>query len=383
MDYDDESEEEQLENEPVLSKCTSIVPAVLRSPTVDSNLSEAMSHLQRFCEIMDPGGKNGLASDILQELLRVNFMKKLNPINNGSNNNNNPSWSRFQTEFSFVEDIASRVDVKVISALHLIDRCLYAIKQIRQPLNQTNPEDLITEVQLMTNLIHPNIVRYYTSWVEFSISGNPVKAIEYSGYKGSRKQPIHFIFYIQMELCKSKNILDICQTLNFKSKLQQAYFVCRGLTYLHDIGIIHRDLKPSNILIGMDNQPKLSDFGISICGDKMGPNAMEFGTELYASPEHYSIEKISTKADIYSLGIIFLEIFGNFNTTMERMIAIRKLKKDREVVVKENEFPKKLKKLILQMTETEYDKRPSARDIMKKLKKMYGEDIDVNQKNSN
>lgn len=96
--------------------------------------------------------------------------------------------------------------------------------------------------------------------------------------------------------------------------------VLSGLEYLHHQGIIHRDIKPSNLLVGKDDEVKISDFGVSFAAnlDDKGENDFELaktaGTPAFLAPELCGTErcmKVTYKIDIWALGItLFCLIFG-------------------------------------------------------------------------
>ncbi|XP_016461749.1 G-type lectin S-receptor-like serine/threonine-protein kinase At4g27290 isoform X1 [Nicotiana tabacum] len=105
-------------------------------------------------------------------------------------------------------------------------------------------------------------------------------------------------------------------SLPWKNRFEIAMGISRGLLYLHQdsrFRIIHRDLKTSNILLDSDLNAKISDFGLakSFGGDQMeGKTKRVIGTYGYMSPEYAVDGKYSVKSDVFSIGVIILEIIS-------------------------------------------------------------------------
>ncbi|CAN6712153.1 unnamed protein product [Malus baccata var. baccata] len=102
-------------------------------------------------------------------------------------------------------------------------------------------------------------------------------------------------------------------SLPWATRLKIAIGAAKGLAFLHgaETPVIYRDFKTSNVLLDSDFTAKLSDFGLA----KMGPEGSEthvttrvMGTYGYAAPEYVSTGQLTTKCDIYSFGVVLLEL---------------------------------------------------------------------------
>uniref|UniRef100_A0A7N0V1K7 Protein kinase domain-containing protein n=1 Tax=Kalanchoe fedtschenkoi TaxID=63787 RepID=A0A7N0V1K7_KALFE len=105
--------------------------------------------------------------------------------------------------------------------------------------------------------------------------------------------------------------------LPWEARFKVAVGIADALTHLHDEcphPVIHRDVTSSNILLSNDFQPQLSDFGLAMWGEKseMTREVTKdvFGTFGYIAPEYFMHGKVSVKIDVYSYGVIVLELLS-------------------------------------------------------------------------
>jgi serine/threonine-protein kinase len=90
--------------------------------------------------------------------------------------------------------------------------------------------------------------------------------------------------------------------------LEIARQLCAGLHAVHEAGILHRDFKPANVMIDGRGKARLTDFGIAGLESELKEGAIA-GTPAYMSPEQITGQELTTKSDIYSLGLVLYEIF--------------------------------------------------------------------------
>ncbi|XP_017241019.1 probable serine/threonine-protein kinase PBL18 [Daucus carota subsp. sativus] len=119
--------------------------------------------------------------------------------------------------------------------------------------------------------------------------------------------------------------------LSWDIRIKVAIDSARGLSFLHesDPQIIFRDFKASNVLLDSEFNAKLSDFGLvkaGPTGDMTHVTTRVFGTEGYAAPEYCATGRLTTKCDVYSFGIVLLELLtGRFAVDRSRARPEQKL----------------------------------------------------------
>ena len=114
----------------------------------------------------------------------------------------------------------------------------------------------------------------------------------------------------------NKNNIDRSGSIwnSWKMRIKIALDAARGIEYLHNYAvppIIHRDIKSSNILLDANWTARVSDFGLSLMGPESEHESMSIkavGTFGYIDPEYYVLNVLTTKSDVYGLGVVLLEL---------------------------------------------------------------------------
>ncbi|QEG33126.1 protein kinase domain-containing protein [Bythopirellula goksoeyrii] len=148
------------------------------------------------------------------------------------------------------------------------------------------------EIELMEKLDHPNIAKIYDSHIDKTLG------------------------YYAMELVQGGTLEKYVQEKKPKGAvlIYMIAKVCDALDHAHKQGVIHRDLKPSNIMMTLEDEPKLVDFGLARSmfmanAEDSAVQSMDgsvIGTPMFMSPEQARGEndKLDGRADIYAVGII-------------------------------------------------------------------------------
>ncbi len=107
--------------------------------------------------------------------------------------------------------------------------------------------------------------------------------------------------------CRPDNLLRIDDVVEI------VYKCAKALHYAHSRGVIHRDIKPSNVMLTIDNDVRIIDFGIAIVSDSEVSRIEGIaGSPSYMSPEQVQSEDLTPRSDLYSLGAVMYELLTGF-----------------------------------------------------------------------
>ncbi|CAL1688581.1 unnamed protein product [Lasius platythorax] len=186
----------------------------------------------------------------------------------------------------------------------------------------------------------------------------------------------YMTLYIQMSLCEQtleqwmRGRRNASPEPVIRAILQQ--ILC-GIDYMHSQNVVHHDIKPSNIFISTSGQLQiqLGDFGLACPLKPRGAIHSACGTISYAAPEQLQ-GKCDPKSDIYSVGIVLVELSIPTQTQMELSSITQSLKRGKIPTSFATERPK-WAQMIIQMVQEDPIKRPCTKQLLQNLK----EDEDV------
>jgi serine/threonine-protein kinase len=118
--------------------------------------------------------------------------------------------------------------------------------------------------------------------------------------------------YLSMEYVDGEDLASLLrriERLPENKAVQIARQLCAGLAAAHEQGILHRDLKPANIMIDGRGRAKITDFGLAGLAESIEGDDVRAGTPLYMAPEQLTGKEVTVSSDLYSLGLVFYELF--------------------------------------------------------------------------
>ena len=190
------------------------------------------------------------------------------------------------SDFEIVKQLGKGSYGTVYVVTSKLDKNTYVMKKMElNHLKESQQKECYREVSILRKVSHPNIIRYYSSFLE---NESLCIIMEYA--------ELGDLYTLIKHYKRHKKFFDE----NILWRI--AFEVLNGLEYLHTNNIIHRDIKCLNLFLSKDHHVKIGDLGVSTIASLGGMHRTRVGTPLYLSPELIKQIPYDFKTDIWSFG---------------------------------------------------------------------------------
>ena len=213
------------------------------------------------------------------------------------------------------------------------------------------------EAHMVGMLQHPNIMPIYDAGEE---DGKYYVVTEH--VQGARTLAAY---------CRPDNLLRVDDVVEI------IYKCAKALHYAHGRGVIHRDIKPSNVMLTIDNDVRIIDFGIAICADADVSRIEGIaGSPSYMSPEQVQSEELTSGSDIYSLGAVLYELLTGFRPfradNLSKLLHQIVYATPPPIHTYRSDIPEELEEVVATTMQKDKDKRcPSGNALAADLTRVY------------
>lgn len=212
-----------------------------------------------------------------------------------------------------------------------------------------------------------------------SLLDNPY-IIKFYDFGYDEENDIHYIVQEYVEGMTLKDYIKVSNKLTVKDVADIVIMIMDGLNHAHLKGIIHKDIKSQNILIDMNKNVKITDFGISdIIEDDSTKTQTLMGTPQYVAPETLNRGEINSQTDIYSVGILMYELLCGktpFKGDKPTVIMMKQLNQPLpSITMQRSEVPQAMENVVIKATAKKLENRyQNAQQMLDDLKHVF--DID-------
>jgi len=228
-------------------------------------------------------------------------------------------------------------------------RTLSKVAIKKMDINDNYEDDLVTEIEMMRTSDHPNIVRFMEAYMW---EDDIWVIMEYMG-AGSLTEILEQYKYVKMT--EAQIALVSFETL-------------KALDFLHTSYRIHRDIKSDNILLNIEGDIKLADFGytVQLTTEKAKRNTT-IGTPYWEAPEVITGDQYDTKVDIWSTGIMAMEMAEGEPPYMDLppLAALRMIVIDGIPPLTGDKWSPEFRSFVKQCLTIDFKARPSAAELLR------------------
>ncbi|XP_013597279.1 PREDICTED: probable LRR receptor-like serine/threonine-protein kinase At1g29720 isoform X3 [Brassica oleracea var. oleracea] len=259
----------------------------------------------------------------------------------------------------------------------LSDGTIIAVKQLSAKSCQGNRE-FVNEIGMISGLNHPNLVKLYGCCVE-------------------KNQLLLVYEYMENNSLALALNGESAPNLDWAVRQRICVGIARGLEFLHEgsmIRMVHRDIKTTNVLLDADLNAKISDFGLARLHEEEHTHISTkiAGTIGYMAPEYALYGELTEKADVFSFGVVAMEIVSGKSNTKQKGSAdhvwlikwARKLQQTGDIMdiidpVLEGDFNRKEAERMIKVSLVCTNSSPLLRPTMSEVVQMLEGEIEITQ----
>jgi serine/threonine protein kinase len=252
-------------------------------------------------------------------------------------------------------EIIDTIKKDVYTTVYLANHIYLGKKIILKTLNTDELSDKTIfarfkrEAKILAQLEHPNLI----------------KVLDFGMYKNN--------FYISFEYFDSKNLRNVLKQNDYTLEQKRSLIIrlMKALNAAHQNHIVHRDIKPENLLVNSRLELKIADFGLALIQDetKLTIQSSIVGTPSYMSPEQIRGEDLQPQSDLFSAGIVALELFTgenpflgkDINETINRILTFN----EDDIKAKVAHLPEDIQRILIGLLKKHTEKRfNSAEEVL-------------------